>query len=175
MPITLLRGITGASSRTSARASRLPVKTTGWWSGSPWISAIHSAPGSPCTMPKVGSSPRVYLAMRTISTLSPVRRPRLPASVPPGSLVTHGTSADTGPVAPPRGRAPRPGRRRHHCLSQPAAGRTHPPGRRLHVHLLHAEPGEAPPLAPRSGGVAGERRGARRMDVLPLCRWRRHP
>src|SRR3954454_24877269 len=71
--MTLLRGITGASKRASSSGTRTPVGVTGWYSGSPCTSASTSRPPSSSTIPNVGSSPVVYLAMRT--------RLRLPAHV----------------------------------------------------------------------------------------------
>src|SRR3954454_5798823 len=63
--MTLLRGITGASKRASSSGTRTPVGVTGWYSGSPCTSASTSRPPSSSTIPNVGSSPVVYLAMRT--------------------------------------------------------------------------------------------------------------
>src|SRR3954453_17880393 len=72
MPTTLLRGSTGASSRTSARVSWVSVSETPTWSGSPARATIlvssagmPSSSTSPVTTPYWGSSPVVNLAIRT--------------------------------------------------------------------------------------------------------------
>src|SRR3954469_23860074 len=72
MPITLLRGMTGASSRTSASRCSRSVSCTPEYSGSPTSSTTAaSGSSSPCssrspvTTLKTGSSPVVNLAMRT--------------------------------------------------------------------------------------------------------------
>src|SRR4249919_1551050 len=68
MATTLLRGMTGASRRASSSSMRSPVNTMSWYSGSPCTAASTSHPGSPSTTAYAGSSPVVYLAMRTASS-----------------------------------------------------------------------------------------------------------
>src|SRR3954447_140213 len=72
MPTTLLRGITGASRRTSASGTSVSVSCTPTYNGSPASptsrvsgAGIASSSTSPVTTPNCGSSPEVNLAMRT--------------------------------------------------------------------------------------------------------------
>ena len=75
-------------------------------------------------------------------------------------------------MAPARDRASRPRRRRHGGTPEPEAGRPQTPCRGLPVHLLHAQPCPAAPLAPRSRSRSRWRRRQGWMDVLPVCRRR---
>src|SRR5579864_2689139 len=73
MQATLLRGITGASSRTSASGCCSPVSSTPAYSGSPAIEAMISSPSAPPTTPNLGSS---SVANRAILTTDhPTGRP----------------------------------------------------------------------------------------------------
>src|SRR5680860_1884241 len=146
MPTTLLRGITGASRRTSESLCCSSVSFTPTYNGSPAsATTIASSAGmpssstSPVTTPYWGSSPVVNLAMRT--------EPSLPAGQLSsgdypracGQRADERTSGarqgDVG-VAPDRPRAPR------RCPGRAAPGEAETasvaPSRGLPVHLLLA-------------------------------------
>ena len=81
--MTLLRGITGASSRASRSGTgSAPAGTTPTYSGSPRSGCSTSSPGSPSTSPYAGSSPVVYLAIRTRAHCSEARGGRPPGRYP---------------------------------------------------------------------------------------------
>src|SRR3954447_14877499 len=88
MPTTLLRGSTGASSRTAASDSSLSVSWTPTCSGSPAsATTVASSAGmpssstSPVTTPYCGSSPVVNLAMRTCGAYRRGPPPAVPTLV----------------------------------------------------------------------------------------------
>src|SRR5215218_3785088 len=164
MPTTLLRGMTGARRRTSSRGTRTPVGVTGWYSGSPCTSDSTSRPSSSSTMPNVGSSPVVYLAMRT------------------GGGYRPGPVPLTGDRRPRGARRPRARRERVEAAGAGARGpgrfldcgtpRPRPAGRaasggRLPVDVLQPSAEQASALAPRCRRGT-DRCGGRAPDGLAV-------
>src|SRR4051794_38146104 len=70
MHATLLRGITGASSRTSASGCCSPVSSTPTYRGSPTSDATTSSPSAPPTTPNFGSSSVANRAILTTDHLT---------------------------------------------------------------------------------------------------------
>src|SRR5690348_4332244 len=154
MQTTLLRGMTGASSRTSASGSCSPVSSTPAYSGSPMTEATISSPSAPPTTPYWGSSPVVKRAILT--RCEPTVSPSAGVIGSDHDRVRDGepSHADSHPphrsrVARPCNRARDADRRLGGTAPRAAATRYRAPGGRLPLHLLLLPTGGAAALASR--------------------------